>query len=252
MRRLRSPLLYGVTNCVVEDNEFGDTQVIAAAPDGEDLDFEAGCDNVILRHNLFHDSAGPASMLYDGASHNRPNARIAIHDNVFFNAALKPSASHYNCTFLLFDGNLGCITNNRIYHRRGAPVFAGSACPGVIRAGNLECSQEDSPCSTNEVRADAVSASSNNADAAKVQDNNPATAWTSTNSSNQWIELDFNQNRMLDEFLVEQAPESSINNFVLQSWDGSRWKDIFSSYGPMGSRKFMPVLPVSAFPACAC
>jgi hypothetical protein len=50
---------------------------------------------------------------------------------------------------------------------------------------------------------------------------------------------------MLDEFLVEQASGSSIDNFVLQSWDGANWKDIFTSYSPMGSRKFMPVLPIS-------
>ena len=239
--------LYGITNCVVEDNEFGDTQVIAGAPDGEDLDFEAGCDNVILRHNLFHGSAGPASMLYDAEGHNRPNSGVVIVDNVFSDAALKPSAAHYNCTFLLFDGNSGAITNNRIYHRQGTPVFAGSACPRVSRTGNVEIERgpKDSSYGSNEVRAAAVSASSNNADAAKVQDNNSATGWKGTSPSNQWVQIDFNQSRTLGEFLVEQAPESSINNFVLQSRDGASWKDIFSSQSPMGLRKFIPVLPVS-------
>ncbi len=237
--------LGGVKNCVVEDNEFGETQVIAGAVDGEDLDFEAGCEGVILRHNLFHDSGGPASMLYNSADHNQPNSGIAIVDNVFFNAAVKPSAATYNCTFLLSDGNSGGITNNRIYLRRGVPVFAGSPCPGVSRMGNIEYGPDDAPRATNQVRAAAVSASSNNADAAKVQDNNPATVWIGASTSNQWVQLDFNQSRMLDEFLVEQAPGSSIDNFVLQSWDGARWRDIFTSYSPMGLRKFMPVLPIS-------
>lgn len=237
--------LASVKNCVVENNEFAETQVVDGAFDGEDLDFEAGCQGVILRHNLFHDSGGPASMLYNSASHNSPNSGIAIIDNVFFNSARKPSAPNYNCTFLLSDGNSGSITNNRIYHHHDVPIFAGSPCPGVNRAGNIEHGVDDVPPGATQIRAAAVSASSNNADAAKVQDNDPTTVWTGASASDQWVQLDFKKSRTFEEFLVEQASGSCINNFVLQSWEGGGWKDIFTSCSALGPRKFMPVLPVS-------
>jgi hypothetical protein len=237
--------LCGVKNCVVEDNEFGETQVVDGAVDGEDLDFEAGCESVIVRHNLFHDSAGPASMLYNGAGHDHPNSGIAIVDNVFVRAALKPSAPHYSCTILLSDGNFGAITNNRIYFLKGVPIFGGSECPGVIRTGNILRGPDEDPSDTNRIRAATVSASSNNRNAAKVQDNHAATTWKGADSSNQWVQLDFKESQLIGAFVVEQAQGSSIDNFVLQSWDGARWKDLFTSYSPMGSRKFMPVLPLS-------
>lgn len=237
--------LASVKNCVVEDNEFAETQVVGGAVDGEDLDFEAGCQGIILRHNLFHDSGGPASMLYNSASHNSPDSGITIVDNVFLNSARSPSAPNYNCTFLLSDGNSGSITNNRIYHRKGVPIFADNPCPGVNRTGNIEHGTDNIPPDARQTQAAAVSASSNNADAAKVQDNDPTTAWTGASASDQWVRLDFKESRTLEEFLVEQASGSCINNFVLQSWEGWRWKDIFTSYSPMGPRRFMPVLPVS-------
>ena len=237
--------LGGVTGGVIEHNEFGETQVVGSAVDGEDLDFEAGCQGVIMRSNLFHESAGPASMLYNSASGNNPNSSLYIHDNVFLNAAVNPTAATYNCTFLLSDGNTGTITNNRIYYRSGVPVYGGSACPGVSRTGNTECVIETEVRGTNLASGAAASASSNNGRATNMNDNNPATAWTGAGATDQWVRLDFGTARMLDEFIVEQAVGSSISNFVLQYWDGARWKDIFTSYGPLGARKYMPTWTIS-------
>ena len=50
--------LAGVKNSVVEDNEFGETQVVDGAVDGEDLDFEAGCEGVILPAQFVSDDSG--------------------------------------------------------------------------------------------------------------------------------------------------------------------------------------------------
>ena len=237
--------LGGVRNCVVEYNEFGETQVVDGAVDGEDLDFEAGCRNVTMRYNLFHDSAGPASMLYNGAGHDQPNFGLAIHDNVFLHAAANPSAKHYNCTFLLSDGNTGAITRNRIYPRSGVRVYAGSKCPGVTRTGNTTVAIEDEPRGDNQSSVAGASASSNGENAAKVKDNDAATCWTGKGASGEWVQLDFRDKKTLDEFIVEQAPGSSIDRFVLQHWDGAAWKDLFTSYGPMGPCRYLPTWPVS-------
>jgi hypothetical protein len=97
------------------------------------------------------------------------------------------------------------MTNNRIYYRSGVPIFTGSVCSGVKRPGNLGCGLDDAPCGTNQVQAAAVSASSNNADAAKVQDNKPATAWTGTSTSNQRVQIDFKKSRRLDQLAEFRA-----------------------------------------------
>jgi hypothetical protein len=224
--------LAGVKNCVVEYNEFGETQVVQRAVDGEDLDFEAGCSNIVMRYNLFHESAGPASMLYNSADHNNPNANILIHDNVFLKAAINPSTATYRCNFLLSDGNTGAITNNRIYAWSGVPVFAGSACPGVLRTGNIECAIEDEPRGTDEALTATASASSDGRKAKAVRDNDGVSAWKGNGQSNQWVELRWPSLKTLNEFIVEQAPGSAIDNFVLQYWGGAGWKDIFTSYVP--------------------
>jgi len=237
--------LAGVTNGVVEYNEFGETQVVDSAVDGEDLDFEAGCQGVTLRFNLFHESAGPASMLYNSVDNNRPNSDLRIHDNVFLNAAANPSSPTYNCTFLLSDGNTGAITNNRIYYRSGIPIYGGSACPRVIRTGNTECIVDTEVRGVNQALGATASASSNSGSAANVNDNDPATAWTGAAAANQWVQLDFGVERMIDEVIVEQAAGSSISNFVVQYWNGAGWKDIFTSYGLLGARKYMPTWTVS-------
>ena len=237
--------LAGVSDCVVEYNEFGETQVVDGAVDGEDLDFEAGCDNVILRHNLFHESGGPASMLYNSASHNSPNKHILIHDNVFFHAAMNPSSKTYECTFLLSDGNSGTITNNRIYCRPGVPVYGGSDCPGVATAGNLELKIEEEPREINHARPAVFSASSNRASAANAGDDNPATGWTAAGRTGEWLQLEFKTQRRLDYFVVQQTRGSLINNFVLQCWEDAAWKDIFTSYSEMGPRKYMPTRRIS-------
>jgi hypothetical protein len=232
------------TGCLVEYNEFGETQVVGGAVDGEDLDFEAGCQSPTLRFNLFHESAGPASMLYFSADGTQPNYDVNIHDNVFFNAAANPSSSSYNGTFKLTDGNTGAITNNRIYYRTGVPIYIGSA-PEVIKTGNTQGIIDTEVRGVNYALGATASASSNNGSATNVNDNNSATMWTGAAKTNQWVQLDFGAERMLDEFIVDQAAGSSISNFVLQYWDGARWKDIFTSYGLLGARKYMPTWTIS-------
>lgn len=226
---------------VVEYNEFGETQRQPNTVDGEDFDFEAGCDNVTMRYNLFHDTAGPASMIYSGAGGNAPNTNLSIHDNVFYNNALQTDMGNYNQVLLLSgDKHTGTLANNRIYYREGLPAIAGSRSPGLIRTGNVEAILENEPLGKNEALLAKASASSKSGDAKKLNDGDATTAWSGTSASKQWVQLSFAKAVDLDTFIVEQASGSSINNFVLQYWNGSSWKDIFTSWSPMGSKRYMP------------
>ncbi len=232
---------------IVEYNEFGETQRQPNTVDGEDFDFEAGCHNVTMRYNLFHDTAGPASMIYSGAGGNAPNTQISIHDNVLYNNAIRTEMGSYNMA-LLISGNkhTGTVSNNRIYHRPEVPAIAGSHCPGLDRTGNVESILENENLGKNEALTAKVSVSSQRADAKKINDGDGATAWSGTSASKQWVQLSFAKPINLDTFVVEQAPGSSINNFVLQYWTGSAWKDIFTSWSAMGSKRFMPTWRVTA------
>lgn len=234
------------SNWVVEYNEFGETQRQGVSPDGEDFDFEANCRNDTVRYNLFHETAGPASMIYNGAGHDRPNLNISVHDNVLYNSALNPSTNLYNkCILIIGDGHTGEIVNNRIYYRKGIPTIAGGSNPGLITTGNSERIMEDEPLGANTALVAKASASSNSHNAGKVNDDSTSTVWVGASASNEWVQLDFGINATLDKFIVEQTAGSSINNFILQYWDGSNWKDIFTSWSPMGTTRYMPTWTVS-------
>lgn len=233
---------------VFEYNEFGETQRHGASPDGEGLDFEAGCRNVTVRNNLFHDTAGPAMMVYNGAGGSSPDTGISVHDNVIHNAALAPSADTYReCLLLIGAGHSGRIANNRLYTRPGVPAFgtAGGTSPDLIRTANLEQAIEDEPSGPNVAVAARATASSNTRQAASVIDGRTSTAWRGASASNQWVQLDFGRAITLDKFVVEQAPGSAINDFVLQYWNGRVWKDLFTSWSPMGSTRYLPTWGVT-------
>lgn len=135
--------------------------------------------------------------------------------------------------------------NNRIYYRNGVSPIAGDSNPGLTTTGNIERIMEDEPLGANAALVAKASASSNRRKAGKVNDNSTSTVWAGASASNEWVQLDFGANVTLDKFIVEQATGSSINNFILQYWDGSNWKDIFTSWSPMGATRYMPTWTVS-------
>ncbi len=65
------------------------------------------------------------------------------------------------------------------------------------------------------------------------------TFWRAASSSDQWLELDFARPTTINEFIIREHSSSSINRYVIQSWDdkASRWVGCFNGMGI--GREFM-------------
>jgi len=218
---------------VFEDSEWGFVDIGLGSGDGQAFDFEGNCDNMVMRNCLFHDTDGPGFLLCCYASDWNAHTGIRM-ENCVLNGKSKRPIGLPRCEIVnTTDWNEATWKNCRFYLARGEVLMRVMDPEKDKKSSFVNCVLKDlsAACSTPKLAAK-VSASSEAAggEAAKADDDDPATAWKATATQHQWIELDFGKPTTVNEFRVKEDPSSSVIRYTIQCWDAknSKWVGCFN------------------------
>ncbi len=236
-------MLFRCEDITIENCEFGFIFLPKGSPDGQAMDYEGNCTNILARNCLFHQTQGPGFLFCVDASADKPNLGCVFENCVFNARGTQPTPRR---TFALNGRNEATFRNCRFYLGKGDKLDR----PGGFTFDG--CVQKDinDPSGPNLALGAKASASSSDADSspANAIDGKAATAWRSATgkSAGEWLELDFGAPKTINEFLVRENRDSSVSRFAIQAWDdaASAWRNCFNG-ATIGTVYKSAVVPVT-------
>ncbi len=228
-------MFFRCKNWLFEDSEWGCISRGGGSGDGEAFDFEGNCDDMTMRNCLFHDTDGPGFLVCVYASDWNYNMGIVM-DNCVHNGKSMNSGMGKAEVFKTSDLDEITWQGSRFYLSSGEVLLKVADHETTKRTTFVDCSVKNlaAACSTlNQAPGATASASSQESgyEPAKAIDQNTATGWKATASTDQWIELDFAAPVTINEFRIKEDASSSITRYRIDCWDDatSQWVGCFNA-----------------------
>lgn len=220
---------------VFEDSEWGFVSIGLGSGDGEAFDFEGNCDNMTMRNCLFHDTDGPGFLLCCYASDGHPHSGIAMENCVVNGKSMRPIGLPRCAIVNTTDWNESSWKNCRFYLSKGEALMRVMDPEKDKKTKFIDCLVKDlsQACTTANLALKATAKASSEVrghEAAKANDGNPASAWNANLPGNQWLQLVFSSEQMINEFRIKEDPSSSIIRYEIQYADTRtrKWVSCFN------------------------